>query len=1029
MSKLVWVQEGTNHLRRARVQENKVKQTFWLWKRCRSAFVVSLITVSAMLTTTRMLQGQALASTSLTGQVTDSTGAAIPGATITVTGPALQVPSVTGRTDNEGHYTIVDLPAPGTYQISFQMRGFQTLVQSGVNLTVGLTGKLDAVLKLGEVGQVVEVSGASPVIDPVSIQNVATIPESEIKDVPRGLRTQELLTQTPGVGLQGPPDVGDSNFGNRYLIVTYGVVLNPTLDIEGMNTSIAKNPTTAVFVNATGVAEASFSAVGNNADIAYPGVAQQIILQSGSNQFHGDAMGEFENPVFQGNNITPVLAGPPNNLNKSNPLEGNGFYDYAANLGGYVLRNKLWFFGGYSTEAVTQGYPGLVGSPGPNPTTGWYDGTGRPAYLQSSNPQYNYKISYQVSKNTQIIWSDVYADLYNSDNNPGKFRPLPNGTVLRQPGSSWHGEVQSTIGKRFLLDALFGHAGYHVRYTYEPVSALAPFGFTNGAAFAGSPSEEELSTGLLTGPPNQVLDRPNNRYELKAIGTFIPSGRHWGGTHDFKFGTTEDWEYGATAVDNNSPSGDYQLNFQNGAPDTITVYNYPYPTSMNILHSQAGYITDQWVVKRFAFNLGVRAERYYNFYPAQDGVAGQFVDLFPVQHYPETPILTWKDIVPRAGVAWDVHGNGKTVVKASFGLFGDTMGELFAATFNPNAAKSMTFHWPGPCQATAPLAPVEYDCDVTSAFLATLPTLTPISQTGAQAQVLNPNLKQDRTHEYSVRIERQLVRNVAVNAAYVYYGLYNMYDAATNAGSPAAGITSVNNGVDVGHPYSSWILVTKPAKAGAFTDPMTGQQVPVYTYNKTVGTTNEVVSTPSYRPDQYNTFEVGLTKHFSRRWDGFASYWITKNHRWIQGTAGIVGSPNDDPYPIDDTWNWDFRAAGTYFLPWHFEIGSLFRLQSGSPGQRLLQVNDSTLAQGSTTLRVGPFGQYRGPVVPLLNVKFSKTFTLHDSFKFEPDVQIFNLTNSSANVTTNYLTGASTFGVASNIMAPRVLRLGGSFDF
>src|SRR5262249_52493254 len=159
--------------------------------------------------------------------------------------------------------------------------------------------------------QVVEVTGDNPVIDPVSTQTVANVPEAEIREVPRGLRTQELLTQTQGVGLAGPPDVGDSNFGNRYFIITYGVVLNPTLDIEGMNTSIAKNPTTAVFVNSTGVAEASFSAVGNNADIAYAGVAQQIILKSGSNKFHGMAMSEFENPSFQGNNITPTLAGPP----------------------------------------------------------------------------------------------------------------------------------------------------------------------------------------------------------------------------------------------------------------------------------------------------------------------------------------------------------------------------------------------------------------------------------------------------------------------------------------------------------------------------------------------------------------------------------------------------------------------------------------------------------------------------------------------------------------------------------------------
>ncbi len=976
--------------------------------------------------------GQALASASLTGRVVDSTGVPIPGAKITVTGPALQVPQMGATTDSEGNYTIIDLPAPGSYRIAFAMTGFQTYVQSDVHLTVGLTGKVDATMKVGGANEVIEVTGSNPVLDAVSVTNTATIPESEIRDVPRGLRTQELLTQTPGVGMAGPPDVGDSNFGTRYVTVTYGVVLNPTLNIEGLNTSIAKNPTGAVFVNSTGVAEASFSAAGNNADIAYPGVAQEIILKSGSNTFHGNVMGEFENPSFQGNNITPTLAAAPNNLTKTNPLVNNGFYDYAANIGGFAIRDKLWFFGGYSTEVVSQGFPGLVGSPGPGPT-GWYDGTGKPAYLDSRNPQYNYKVSYQVSKNTQIIWAHVHADLYNSNNSAGKFRPLPNGTVLNQPGSSWHGEVQTAIGSKFLFDALFGHAGYHVRYTPEPASVLAAYGYTKGADFPGSPSQSDQTTGLTTGPANQVLDRPNNRYELKATATFVPSGHHLGGTHQLKFGTVMDWEYGATAVDNNKASGNYQLNFKSDPtnpaainPVSITVYNYPYPTSMNILHSQAGFITDKWVIKRFALNLGVRAERYFNFYPDQDGVAGQFVDLFPVQHYSRTPILTWKDIVPRAGVAWDVRGNGKTVLKASVGIFGDTMGELYAATFNPNAAKSKTYLWNGPCQNVDPLAPVQYNCDVTPDFLTTLPNLPIQSQTGAQSQVLNPNLKQNRTHEYAIRLERQIVPNVAINAAYVRHSLFNQYDSATNAGSPVMGITVVNNGVDVGHPYNSW---TTPV---VFNDTFNGVTTPVtvYSYAKNSGTsTNEVISTPSDRPNTYNSLEVGITKRYSKRWNGFISYWATKNHRWIQGTAGIVGSPNDDRFPIDDTWNWDTRVAGSYFLPKGFEVSTLFRAQSGTPGQRISKFNSSALSQGSTTLRMGPFGEFRGPVVALWNLKFAKVFTVHEKYKFEANAQLYNVMNSSANVTTNYLTGTATFGAASDIMSPRVLRLGGNFSF
>src|SRR5271163_650618 len=81
------------------------------------------------------LVAQSLASASITGKVADSSGIPVAGATITVTGPALQVPQVTSVSDSQGNYTIVDLPAPGSYRIQFEGAGFQKLVQSDVHLT------------------------------------------------------------------------------------------------------------------------------------------------------------------------------------------------------------------------------------------------------------------------------------------------------------------------------------------------------------------------------------------------------------------------------------------------------------------------------------------------------------------------------------------------------------------------------------------------------------------------------------------------------------------------------------------------------------------------------------------------------------------------------------------------------------------------------------------------------------------------------------------------------------------------------
>src|SRR5258708_39251415 len=103
--------------------------------------------------------------------------------------------------------------------------------------------------------------------------------------------------------------------------------------------------------------------------------------------------------------------------------------------------------------------------------------------------------------------------------------------------------------------------------------------------------------------------------------------------------------------------------------------------------------------------------------------------------------------------------------------------------------------------------------------------------------------------------------------------------------------------------------------------------------------------------------------------------------------------------------------------------------QWGSEGQRLAAFNASALQQGSTTVRMGPFGQYRGPVISTWNIKTSKVFTIHDRYHIEANFQVFNLLNSSAAVATNYLTGASTFSVVTDLISPRVARIGGLFTF
>src|SRR5437868_14930694 len=105
---------------------------------------------------------QNISSASIDGVVTDATGGALPGVTVTITSPALQVPQLVQTTDVQGHYRFIDLPR-GTYQLRFEIQGFDPLVRPGLELNAGFAARINAQTKVGSVQETVTVSGASPV--------------------------------------------------------------------------------------------------------------------------------------------------------------------------------------------------------------------------------------------------------------------------------------------------------------------------------------------------------------------------------------------------------------------------------------------------------------------------------------------------------------------------------------------------------------------------------------------------------------------------------------------------------------------------------------------------------------------------------------------------------------------------------------------------------------------------------------------------------------------------------------------------
>ena len=154
----------------------------------------------------------AAAPAGIVGQVTDGTGAVLPGVTVTATSPALQVPSVTAVTDEQGDYRLTPLPI-GTYTVVYELPGFQNLRREGVRLTVGFVARVDQVMNLGAVAETITVSGASPLVDTTSTATRTELTQEQLDVLPTnrdGLKA--FLGQVPGartnleVGMSGLSD-------------------------------------------------------------------------------------------------------------------------------------------------------------------------------------------------------------------------------------------------------------------------------------------------------------------------------------------------------------------------------------------------------------------------------------------------------------------------------------------------------------------------------------------------------------------------------------------------------------------------------------------------------------------------------------------------------------------------------------------------------------------------------------------------------------------------------------------------------
>ncbi|MSO19431.1 MAG: TonB-dependent receptor [Acidobacteria bacterium] len=633
----------------------------------------------------------------LSGTITDSSGAVIPDAQATVANSETGAQRVV-TSDAQGRFTAPQLQ-PGRYQVTVSKEGFETLVSTGIALTVGQEAHLNLPLTVGSVTQQVTITAEAPLVDTSASAVTGIVNEERIQNLPlNGRDFSQLALIEPGVLPARKTDsTVQKGFGARISFAgsrpdQTGWLLDGT-NIKSMSNFGTPGSASGLMLGVDAVRE--FQVLTSNYSAEYGGSTGGIVnmvTKSGTNQIHGTAYEYLRNDNMDARNFF-------DRVTRTNPKSKPEFKrnQFGASLGGPIRKDKFFVFGNYEALREREGLTNIQRVPDEDARRGIL-GPGTVAIAASVRPYLSLwptpnganlgggaaeLISVASDVTNQMYWM-TRADYRINDNQSifarftldqgEKTRPYPipivNADISTrtryasvQYDRVWSSRWLSTNRIAFNRSNLASDVSLNIDY---PTNLFV----LNKRV----PPQFSFVTGLDSfGPGDRdVFKNVQNLYE------FHHNMVYSGGAHSVKFGFQYE-KVGLNTDGGPRDNGNFQYNnltaFLTDAVFSSTAAQVPGGQSQRSYtqHVYGLYLQDDWRVRQnLTLNLGLRyepftppTEKWNRIAVVKDWVKATSFD---------TDVPFWNDpskknFSPRIGFAWDPKGDGKTAVRGGFGLF------------------------------------------------------------------------------------------------------------------------------------------------------------------------------------------------------------------------------------------------------------------------------------------------------------------------------------------------------------------------